>query len=216
MPDKEDWDRALFIVGECSGPSEEQWREIIKESGVELDAETFSKVIEIPDVVIKELHDAIEGYHAQPTLAEMAKELVAARESRQFDDTDPNMLALFNERNFSDRERRTSKQTRRLADKAVRDLRQQGKGKKRYYPQPEGIDPATKCALIVSVKLNWPGVRTRQAQAACQALYAAAGGKTKRGTPNRTDGFWRDRLREAQKLGRDHRYSRIIERALIL
>jgi hypothetical protein len=82
-------------------------------------------------------------------------------------------------------------------------------GNKRYYPQPDGIDPATKCALIVSVKLNWPGVRTRQAQAACQALYAAAGGDVK-GTPNRTDGFWRDHLREARQW-RKHVFCRVIE-----
>jgi hypothetical protein len=116
--------------------------------------------------------------------------------------------------NFSDCESRTPEQVRKLADEAVRALRQQGKGNKRYYPQPEGIDPATKCALIVSVKLNWPPVRNRQAQAACQALYAAAGGDIKRpgSTPNpsATDGAWRDHLREAQRLGPEHLYSRVI------
>ena len=99
--------------------------------------------------------------------------------------------------------------------KALEDLRE-GKRNRPFYPRSDGIGAATKCALIISVKLNWPGVRTRQAQAACQALYAAAGGDIK-GTPNCTDGFWRDRLREAQsKQWRDTLYSRIIEGALTL
>jgi hypothetical protein len=195
-------------------PTEAQWQEI-KESltkrGVDLDAETLGKLAEIPDVFIVELRAAIEAERVQPTRYEIAKKVEAVRASRQFDEDDPNMLGLF-ERKFSDRERRTPERTRKLADKALSNLRQ-GKGNKRYYPQPEGIDPATKCALIVSVKLNWSGVRTKQAQAACQALYAAAGGDVK-GTPNRTDGFWRDHLRAAQGLGRNHRYGRIIERAL--
>jgi hypothetical protein len=182
---------------------------------------------EIPSVVIKELHDAIEAELAQPTRSEMVKNVVAARGSRQFDDTDPNMLAVFGP-NFSDCAHRTPRQMRKLADKELRNLRRPSKGNKlhckgnkpskgnkRYCPQPDGIGSATKCALIASVKLDWPGVRTRQAQAACQALYAAAGGDVK-GTPNRTDGFWRDHLRAAQRLGRDHRYRHIIERALTL
>ena len=52
----------------------------------------------------------------------------------------------------------------------------EGKGNKSFHPRPEGIDPATQCALIVSIKLNWPTFRNRQAQAMCEALYAAAGG----------------------------------------
>jgi hypothetical protein len=111
---------------------------------------------EIPSVVIKELHDAIEADLHQPTVSKMAKRVAAVRESRQIDETDPNLVGLF-EPNFSDREHRTPEQVRKLADEAVRDLRQQGKGNKPYYPQPEGIDPATKCALIISIKLNWPG-----------------------------------------------------------
>jgi hypothetical protein len=132
------------------------------------------------------------------------------------------------EPNFSDRQRRTPEQVRKLADKALRDLRRpskgnkrHGKGNKRYYPQPDGIDPATKCALIVSIKLNWPAPRNRRTQAMCEALYAAVGGDVKRrgGTPNRAerDGFWRDHLRMAQsKQWRDTLYSRTIERALTL
>jgi hypothetical protein len=175
----------------------------------------MSKLAEIPVVVIVELHDAIVAERAQPTRSEMAKQVAAARASREFDDTDPNMLGLF-EPNFSDRERRNQERTRKLAAKALDDLRE-GKGNKRFYPRSDGIGAATKCALIVSIKLNWLGVRTKQAQAACQALHAAAGGETKRlgGTPNRTDGFWRDRLREALQW-RDTLYSRIIERALTL
>ena len=189
-----------------------QWREITESlPEPRCDAQMVAKLAEIPSVVIKELHDAIEADLHQLTVSEMAKGLVAVRESRQFDETDPNLLGLL-ELNFSDREHRTPKRTRKRADKAVRDLRQQGKGNKPYYPQPENIDPATKCALIISIKLNWPGVRTRQAQAACQALYTAAGGDIK-GTPNRTDGFWRDHLREARKW-REHAYRRIIERRL--
>ena len=155
-----------------------QWREIT-ESFPEprCNAQTVAKLAEIPGVVIKELHDAIEAVCDQPTVSEMAKLAAAVRESRQFDETDPNLVGLI-EPKFSDREHRTPDQVRKRADEAVRDLRQQGKGNKPYYPQPEGIDPATKCALIVSIKLGWPGVRTRQAQAACQALYAAAGGVT--------------------------------------
>jgi hypothetical protein len=186
-----------------------QWREITESlPEPRCDAQTIARLAEIHSVVIKELRDAIAAEFAQPTRSKMAKKVVAARESREFNDTDPNMLAVF-EPNFSDRERRTPKQTRKLAAKALDDLRE-GKGNKPYYPQPEGIDPATKCALIISIKLNWPGVRTRQAQAACQALYTAAGGDIK-GTPNRTDGFWRDHLREARKKWRNHAYRRIVE-----
>ena len=196
----------------------EQWREFTQSlPEPRCDPQTVAKLAEIPSVVIKELHDAIEAVGDQPTVSEMAKRTAAVRESRQFDETDPNLVGLF-EPNFSDREHRTpeqvrklaEEQVRKLADEAVRDLRQQGKGNKPYYPQPEGIDPATKCALIISIKLNWPGVRTRQAQAASQALYTAAGGDIK-GTPNRTDGFLRDHLREARKKWRKHAYRRIIE-----
>jgi len=213
MTDIKDWDTALVIVeGQCSGLSEAQWREITESlPEPRCNAETLSKLAEIPGVVIVELRDAIAAELAQPTLSKMAKQAAAARASRQFDDTDPNMLAVFGS-DFSDCESRTPDDVRKLADNAVRDLRQQGKGNKRYYPQPDGIDPPTKCALIVSVKLNWPGVRTRQAQAMCAALYAAAGGDIK-GTPNRTDGFWRDHLREPLQW-REHVYSRVIERAL--
>jgi hypothetical protein len=187
-----------------------QWREITESlPEPRCDAQTVAKLAGIPSVVIKELHDAIEADLHQPTVSKMAKRAAAVRESRQFDETDPNLVGLL-EPNFSDREHRTPEQVRKLADEAVCDLRQQGKGNKPYYPQPEGIDPATKCALIISIKLNWPGVRTRQAQAACQALYTAAGGDIK-GTPNRTDGFWRDHLREARKKWRKHAYRRIIE-----
>jgi hypothetical protein len=157
------------------------------------------------------LHDAIEADHAQATRSEIANELVAVRASRQFDDTNLNMLAVFGS-NLSDCENRTPEQVRKLADKAVRDLRQHRKGNKRYYPQPEGIDPATKCALIVGIKLDWPAFKNRQAQAMCEALYAAAGGDTKRlgRTPNRLDGFWRDDLREARRW-RKHVFCRVIE-----
>ena len=220
MTDIEDWDTALVIVGgQCTGPSEAQWREITESlPEPRCNAQTISKLAEVSSVVIAELRAAIEADRDQLTRSKMAKQVEAVRASRQFDELDPNMLALF-EPNFSDRVRRTDERTRKLADKALRDLRpvkrneRQGKGNKRYYPQPEGIDPPTKCALIVSVKLNWPGVRTKQAQAACQALGAAAGGDVK-GTPNQTDGFWRDHLRAAQKLGRDHPYSLRIISAL--
>jgi hypothetical protein len=197
-------------------PTEAHWRQFIKESlgerGVDLDAETVSKLAEIPDVFIVELCAAIKEDHAQPTRYEFAKKVEAVRASRQLDETDPNMLGLI-EPNFSDRQHRTPEVVRKHADKALRDLRQ-GKGNKRYYPQPENISPATKCALIVSIKLNWPGVKNRQAQAMCEALYAAAGGDIKRlgGTLNRAeaDGFWRDHLREARRW-RDHKYGRTIK-----
>jgi len=190
-----------------------QWRDITESlPEPRCNAQTVAKLAEIPREVIGGLRANIEAERAQATRAEMAKKLRAARKSREFDDTDPNMLAVF-EPKFSDREHRTSEWVRKRADDADRDLRQRGKGNKPFHPRPEGIDTATLCALIVSVKLNWPGPRTGQAQAACQALYTAAGGDIK-GTPNRTDGFWRDHLREAQGLGRDHRYSLTIERAL--
>ena len=112
------------------------------------------------------------------------------------------------EPNFSDRERRTPERTRKLAAKALDDLRE-GKGNKPFYARSDGIGAATKCALIVSVKLYCPGVRTGRAQAACQALYAAAGGDIK-GTPNRTDGSWRNHLRKA-KQWRKHVFCRVIE-----
>jgi len=217
--DEEDWGLAVGIAGHRSSLSEAQWREITERlPEPRCNAQTISKLAEIPGVVIVELHDAIAADGAQPTLSKMAKQVAAARASRQFDEDDPNMLAVFGS-DFSDCENRTPEQVRKLADQAVRDLRQQGKGNKPYYPQPYGIDPPTKCALIVSIKLDWPGVRTRQAQAACQALYAAAGDDIK-GTPNRTDGFWRDHLRKARRWRftkdgkRNHPYSLIIKAAL--
>jgi hypothetical protein len=183
------WDErdiVVGIVGQCSNLSEAQWQQITESlPEPRCDAQTISKLAEIPGVVIKELHDAIEADRAQPTRSEMANELVTVRASRQVDQNNPNMLAVFGA-NFSDCESRTPEQVRKRADEAVRDLRKQGKGNKRYYPQSEGIDPATKCALIVSVKLDWPAVTNRQAQAACEALWAVAGGDTKRrwrGTP---------------------------------
>jgi hypothetical protein len=219
MPDTENWDRAVFIVGHCSSLSEAQWQQITESlPEPRCDAQTISKLAEIPGVVIVELRDAIAADGAQPTLSKMAKQAAAVRESRQFDELDPNMLGLF-EPNFSHREHRTEERTRKLADKAVRDLRpikgnKPSKGNKRYYPQPQGIDPATKCALIVSDKLNWPGVRTRQTQAMCEALWAAAGGDIMKRRcprkPNKANGFWRDHLRKARRLGREHVYSRII------
>jgi len=196
-----------------------QWREIT-ESFPEprCDAQTVAKLVEIPGEIIEGLRANIEAERDQPTRAEIAKRVAAVRESRQFDETDSNMLGLF-EPNFSDREHRTPERTRKLAEKAFRDLRPiEGnkplKGNKRYHPRPEGIGSATQCALIVSIKLNWPTVRNKQAQAMCEALYAAAGGDIKRpgSTPNRseTDGAWRDHLREARRLGPKHVYSRVI------
>jgi hypothetical protein len=212
MPDTEDSGRALFIVGECSSLSEAQWQQITESlPEPRCNAETLSKLTEIRGEVVEGLRASIQAERDQATRSEVAKKVEAVRASREFDDTDPNMLGLF-EPNFSDRERRTPERTRKLAAKALDDLRE-GKGNKPFYPRSDGISAATMCALIVSIKLDWPGVRTKQAQAACQALYAAAGGAVK-GTPNCTDGFWRDHLREAQKLGRDHRYSRRIEAAL--
>ena len=213
--DIEDWDLAVGIVSHCNSLSEAQWRQILAERCIDRNAQTLSKLVEIPGEVIEGLRANIEAERDQPTRAEIAKAVEAVRASRQFDDADPNMLALFGP-NFSDCESRAPEQTRKLAAKALDDLRE-GKGNKRFYPRSDGIGAATKCALIVSIKLNWLGVRTKQAQAACQALHAAAGGETKRlgGTPNRTDGFWRDRLREALQW-RDTLYSRIIERALTL
>jgi len=202
----------VVIAGQCSSPSEAQWREITESlPEPRCDAQTVSKLVEIRGEVIEGLRANIQADRAQATRAEVAKKVEAVRASRQFDELDPNMLGLF-EPNFSDREHRTLDQTRKRAAEALDDLRE-GKGNKPFHPRPEGPDPATLCALIVSIKLNWPGVRTRQAQAACQALYAAAGGDIK-GTPNRTDGFWRDHLRAAQKLGRDHPYSLRIKSAL--
>jgi hypothetical protein len=211
MPDTEDSGRALFIVGECSNLSEAQWREITESlPKPRCDAQSISKLTEIRGEVIEGLRANIQAERDQSTRAEIAKEVEAVRASRQFDENSPNMLGLF-EPNFSDRERRTPDRTRKRAAKALDDLRE-GKGNKPFHPRPEGIDPGTLCALIVSVKLNWPGVRTRQAQAACQALYAAAGGDIK-GTPNRTDGFWRDYLRDAQRW-RKHVFCRVIESRL--
>lgn len=201
--DTEDWDIGVGT----------QWREITESlPEPRCNGHTMSKLAEIPVVVIVELHDAIVAERAQPTRSEMAKQVAAARASREFDDTDPNMLGLF-EPNFSDRERRNQERTRKLAAKALDDLRE-GKGNKSFHPRPQGIDPATQCALIVSIKLNWPTFRNRQAQAMCEALYAAAGGDIRRPgrAPNRsrTDGAWRDHLREARRLGPKHVYSRVI------
>jgi DNA-directed RNA polymerase subunit F len=83
----------VVIGGQFSSLSEAQWREItesLAKRGVDLDAETVSKLAEIPGVVIEELRAAIEAVCAQPTRSEMAKRLAAVRKTRQFDDTDPN------------------------------------------------------------------------------------------------------------------------------
>jgi hypothetical protein len=190
-----------------------QWQEIAESLPERRCApQTVAKLVEIPGEVIEGLRANIEAERDQPTRAKIAKEVEAVRASRLFDDTDPNMLALF-EPKFSDREGRTEERTRKLAVKALDDLRE-GKGNKPFHPRPEGINSATQCALIVSIKLNWPGVTNRQAQAMCEALYAAAGGDITRpgSTPNRsaTDGAWRDHLREARRLGPKHVYSRVI------
>ena len=216
--------RALVIAGQFSSSfSEAGWQQIkesLAELGVDLDAQTLGQLVEIPRVVIVALRDSIEAERGQPTRSEMAKRVAAARESRQFDETDPNILAVF-ERNFSDRKRRTSERTRKLADKELFNLRQ-GKGNKPYYPRPDGIDSAALCALIVSEKFDWLPFTNRLAQAACQALYAAAGGDIK-GTPNLTDEFsrdhlrgsWRRHLRMAQRQWRDTVLSRRIKSAII-
>ena len=210
--DIEDWDLAIGIVSHCNSLSESQWRQILAERCIDRNAQTLSKLVEIPGEVIEGLRANIEAERDQPTRAEIAKTVEAVRASRQFDDADPNMLALFGP-NFSDCESRAPEQTRKLAAKALDDLRE-GKGNKSFHPRPQGIDPATQCALIVSIKLNWPTFRNRQAQAMCEALYAAAGGDIRRPgrAPNRsrTDGAWRDHLREARRLGPKHVYSRVI------
>ena len=216
--------RALVIAGQFSSLSEAQWQQIkecLAGLGVDLDAQTVSKLAEIPPVVIVVLRHTIEAELAQPTRSEIAKKVLAARESRQFDETDPTMLAVF-EPNLSDRERRTPERTRKLADEALRDDLREGKGNKPFYPRADGIDSATMCALIISEKFDWPPFTNRQAQAACQTLYAAAGGDIK-GAPNRTDGFsrdhlrgsWRRHLRMAQRQWRDTVLSRRIKSALI-
>ena len=87
---------AVFIIGQCSSPSEAQWREITERlPEPRCNAQTISKLAEVSGVVIQELHDAIQADLDQPTRSKMANKLVAARESREFDDTDPNMLAVF-------------------------------------------------------------------------------------------------------------------------
>src|SRR5215467_6035581 len=64
--DAEDWDIAVGIVGQCSSLSEAQWREITESlPEPRCDAQTISKLAEIPGVVIKELHDAIEADRSQ-------------------------------------------------------------------------------------------------------------------------------------------------------
>src|SRR6516165_2177448 len=93
-----------------------QWREITESlPEPRCDAQTVAKLAGIPSVVIKELHDAIEADLHQPTVSKMAKRAAAVRESRQFDETDPNLVGLL-EPNFSDREHRTPEQVRKLAD----------------------------------------------------------------------------------------------------
>ena len=170
-----------------------------------------SPLAAFPRALIGALRASIEAELAAPTRSEMAKKVLAARQSRQFDETDSNMLALIDP-NFSERRKRTPERVRKRADKALRGLRQ-GKGNKSFFARPEGIASATLCALMVSVKLNWPGVTNRKAQAVCEALYAASGGDVERrgGTPNRTDGFWRDHLRAARKKWRSSILTSIIE-----
>ena len=67
----------------------------------------------------------IGPYTVSTNVSWVAKAVEAVRASRQFDDADPNMLALFGP-NFSDCESRAPEQTRKLAAKALDDLRRQG------------------------------------------------------------------------------------------
>ena len=99
--DIEDWDLAVGIVSHCNSLSEAQWRQILAECGIDRNAQTLSKLVEIPGEVIEGLRANIEAERDQPTRAEIAKAVEAVRASRQFDDADPNMLALFGP-NFSD------------------------------------------------------------------------------------------------------------------
>jgi hypothetical protein len=111
---------AVVIIGQVTGLSEAQWQEIkqsVAKRGIDLDTQTLGKLAEIPSILIVELRDAIKAELAQPTRSEMAKRVAATRESRQFDETDPNMIGLI-EPNFSDRQRRTPERVRKLADKA--------------------------------------------------------------------------------------------------
>ena len=119
----------------------------------------------------------------------------------KFDENDPVMLS-FVEPNLIDPAARTPQRLRQKAKSAISEIRK-GKGTNKHYPRPEGMSAATQCAFIVSVWLNWdwPSTRAKAVQNFCADVWAAAGGNTKRrgGSKGRTDGFWRDHLREARK-----------------
>lgn len=75
--DEEDWDRAVFIAGHCGSLSEAQWRQILAERGIDLNAQTLSKLVEFRGGVIEGLRANIEAERNQPTRAEIAKEVEA-------------------------------------------------------------------------------------------------------------------------------------------
>ena len=166
-----------------------------------------------PRVLVDALFASIRDERSAPTLSEMREKLLAVRATRRFDESDSTIVGVI-EPSYSDTQKRAADRVRRRADDALRNL-PSGRGNRRYYPRSNGIDSATLCALMVSVKLDWPGVTNRQAQAFSEGLYAKAGGDVERrgGTPNQTDGFWRDHLRAARKW-RNSPIAHVIERTI--
>ena len=157
-----------------------------------------------PRHIIVGLSAAIEAERQAPRRKDVIKILREVCATGKFDEADPLQVGLL-EPNFFDRDSRTPERVRERADRHLKDYLQQrpgkhGRGSGRYIVRPDGIGAPTLCALMVSVKLGWPALKTRQNRQAyelCQKLWTEAGGDVRRrgGTPHRTDGHWRDHLR---------------------
>lgn len=173
-----------------------------------------------PRHIVVALSAAIEAEKQAPRRKDVIKILREVRATGEFDEADPLQVGLL-EPNFFDRYSRTPERVREHADHLLKDYLQQrpgkqGRGSGRYLVRPDGIGAPTLCALMVSVKLGWPALKThqnRQAYEFCQKLWTEAGGDVQRrgGRLNRTDGFWRDHLRIARRQRRDTAIARRIQ-----
>jgi hypothetical protein len=174
---------------------------------------------ELPFLFVAGLRAAIKEEQEAPRRENVIDLLRQVRTTGEFDEADRLQVELL-EPNFADRYTRTPERIRKRADRLLREYRRQrpgnhGRGAGRYFVRPDGIAASTLCALMISVKFRWPPVTNGQAQDASEELWAAAGGDIRRrgGTHNRSDGFWRDHLREAQRF-RGSNLSRRIELAV--
>lgn len=105
-------------------------------------------------------------------------------------------LILDRDRHWTENEHATMRGVEDIEARAHAALKKvpKGQGRQKHYPRPEGLAPATLCALIVSAtSQQWPGKDNEKAQCACEILWRAAGG-----CRHQSLAMWRDHLRAAR------------------